>query len=171
VRQGRVCRNIPTICVRASRHFGGQLSHVNLRQIRYFLNSPEWNQVKRGIMRKDSLFDDVMKLPWPVGVGLAAFVFFVFHTYQLVAPQTQLSQAIFPAIRMLAYIFIGMLLFAAFLSFLTQKIRSKRFKTTRSMSDLRSLTWRQTVKRLMCSASTGRPPAWVLARFGNCWDQ
>jgi hypothetical protein len=62
-------------------------------------------------MRKDSLFDDVMKLPWPVGVGLAAFVFFVFHTYQLVAPQTQLSLAFFPAIKMLAYFFIVMFLF------------------------------------------------------------
>ena len=94
-------------------------------------------------MRKDSLFEIVTKLPWPIGVGLGAMVFFVFHTYQLVAPQTQLSLAFFPAIKMLAYFFIVMFLFAAFLSFLTQKIRSKRFKTTRSMSDLRSLTWRQ----------------------------
>jgi restriction system protein len=42
-----------------------------------------------------------------------------------------------------AYFFIALFLFASFLSFLTQKIRSKRFKTTKSMSDLRSLSWRQ----------------------------
>jgi restriction system protein len=94
-------------------------------------------------MRKSSIFEDVIKLPWPVGVGLAAIVFFISHTYQLVAPQTQLSQAILPAVRMITYFFIAMFLLAAFLSFLTQKIRSKRFKTTKSMSDLRSLTWRQ----------------------------
>ena len=94
-------------------------------------------------MRKGSIFDDVMKVPWPIGIGLAALVLFVFHTYQLVAPQTQLSQAVLPAIRMIAYVFIAMLLLAAFFSFLTQKIRSKRFTKTWSMSDLRSLTWRQ----------------------------
>ena len=94
-------------------------------------------------MRRDSIFNDVMKMPWPVGVGLAVVVFFVFHTYQLVVPQTQLSQAFFPAIKMFAYFFIAIFLFAAFLSFLTQKVRSKRFKTTKTMSELRSLSWRQ----------------------------
>ena len=93
-------------------------------------------------MRRVSIFEDVMKMPWPVGVGLAAIVFFCFHIYQLVAPQTQLSQAVFPAIRMVAYVFIALFLFAAFLSFLTQKIRSRRFRTTKSMSDIRSLSWR-----------------------------
>ena len=94
-------------------------------------------------MRKDSIFEDVIKMPWPVGVGLALIIFFCFHTYQLVAPQTQFSQAVFPVIRTVAYIFIALFLFAAFLSFLTQKIRSKRFRTTKSMSDIRSLSWRQ----------------------------
>ena len=94
-------------------------------------------------MRKDSIFEVVMRAPWPIGVGLAVLVFLVFHTYQLVAPQTQLSQAIFSVVRMAAYAFIAMFLLAAFLSFLTQKFRSKRFKTTKSMSDLRSFTWRQ----------------------------
>jgi restriction system protein len=94
-------------------------------------------------MRRDSIFNDVMKMPWPVGVGFAAVVFFVFHTYQLVAPQDAMNQAVLSVFKMVAYFFIAMLLFASFLSFLTQKIRSKRFKTTKSMSDLRSLSWRQ----------------------------
>ena len=94
-------------------------------------------------MRRNTIFNDVMKMPWPVGVVMAVLVFFIFHTYQLVAPQTQLSQAFFPAIRIFAYFLIALFLFAAFLSFLTQKIRSKRFKSTKSMSDLRSLSWKQ----------------------------
>ena len=94
-------------------------------------------------MRKDSFFEDVMKMPWPVGVVAAVLVFFIFHVYQLVAPQDQLNQTLLSIFRMVAYFFMGMLLFAAFLSFLTQKIRSNRFKTTKSMSDLRSLSWRQ----------------------------
>ncbi len=84
-----------------------------------------------------------MKMPWPVGVALAVLVFFMFHTYQLVAPADALNKAVFSALRVLAYFFIVMFLFASLLSFLTQKIRSKRFRNTRSMSDIRSLTWRQ----------------------------
>lgn len=94
-------------------------------------------------MRKNTIFDDVMKMPWPVGVVAAALVFFIFHTYQLVAPPTDFSKAIVPIVRMVAYFFIAVFLLASFFSFLTQKIRSKRFKNTRSMSDIRSLTWRQ----------------------------
>lgn len=94
-------------------------------------------------MRKDSIFEDVMKMPWPVGVVIAAIIFFMFHVYQLVAPQDALNRAIFSGVRMLAYVFIMLMLLASFFSFLTQKIRSKRFRTTQSMADLRSLTWRQ----------------------------
>ena len=57
-------------------------------------------------MRRDSIFNDATKMPWPVGVGFAAVVFFVFHTHQLVAPQIQLSPPFFPAIKMLVYLFI-----------------------------------------------------------------
>ena len=60
-------------------------------------------------MRKDSIFNDVMKMPWPVGVGFAAVVFFVFHTYQLVAPQDAMNQAVLSAFKMVAYLLIGML--------------------------------------------------------------
>jgi restriction system protein len=70
-------------------------------------------------------------------------VFFMFHTYQLVAPPDAMNQAILSVIEKVAYFFIALFLFASFLSFLTQKFRSKRFKTTKSMSDLRSLSWRQ----------------------------
>ena len=62
-------------------------------------------------------------MPWPVGIVLAVLVFIMFHTYQLVAPQDALNMAIFSAIRMAAYFFIFMFLFAAFLSFFTQRIR------------------------------------------------
>jgi restriction system protein len=84
-----------------------------------------------------------MKVPWPIGIVAAVLVFFMFHTYQLVAPQDAINRAIFSAVRMVAYGFMALLLFASFLSFLTQRIRSKRFKTTKSMSDLRSLSCRQ----------------------------
>ena len=94
-------------------------------------------------MRRESIFEDLMKMPWPVGVGFAAIIFFVFHVYQLVVPADQASQIVFSIVRWVAYFFIFMCLFAAFLSFLTQKIRSRRFRATRSISDMRSLSWRQ----------------------------
>jgi hypothetical protein len=75
-------------------------------------------------MRKDSIFQDVMKMPWPVGVGLAVIVFFMFHIYQLVAPQDQIYKILFSLVRMLAYILMGTLLLASFFSFFTQKIRT-----------------------------------------------
>ena len=94
-------------------------------------------------MRKNTIFNDVMKMPWPVGVVMAVLVFFIFHTYQLVAPSTDISKAIVSIFRMVAYFLSAMFLLASFFSFLTQKIRSKRFKNTRSMADIRSLTWKQ----------------------------
>jgi restriction system protein len=94
-------------------------------------------------MRRRSFFEDVMTMPWPVGVGFALVVFFLVHIVQILASQSEMTMAIMPAFRMLAYVFIALLLFASFLSFLTQMIRSKRFRVTRSMADIRSLTWRQ----------------------------
>jgi len=84
-----------------------------------------------------------MKMPWPVGLALAALVFLVFHTYQLVAPQDALNSALLPAIRIFAYFFMAMFVFASLVSYLTQKTRSKKFRNTQSISDIRSLSWRE----------------------------
>ncbi len=93
--------------------------------------------------RRNSIFDDVMRMPWPVGVVFAIIVFVGLQIFQVMVPQGSMGQAIQPAVKMLAYLFIAMLLLASFFSFLGQVVRAKRFSNTHSLSDIRGLTWRQ----------------------------
>lgn len=81
-------------------------------------------------MRRESLLESVMKMPWPVGVGFAVIVFVFFQIFQLFYPLNALSPALASMFPVVAYGFCGLFLFGAFLSFLTQIIRSRRFRTT-----------------------------------------
>jgi restriction system protein len=84
-----------------------------------------------------------MKMPWPVGVGFAAVVFVLFQLYQLFFSTDSQSPVLASLLPVLAYGFCALLLFAAFLSFIAQIIRSRQFKATQSIADIRSLSWRQ----------------------------
>jgi len=93
--------------------------------------------------RGTRLLEDVMSLPWPVGVVLAAIVFVGSQLYFSRPTDNAIVAAMYPGFLLLGKVLSGLFLFAAFVSFLTQVIRSKRFKTTNSLADIRSLTWRQ----------------------------
>jgi restriction system protein len=93
--------------------------------------------------RRTRLLEDVMTLPWPVGVALAAVVFVGSQLYFSRPTDNAIVGAMYPGFLLLGKVLSGLFLFAAFVSFITQVIRRKRFKTTNSIADIRSLTWRQ----------------------------
>lgn len=92
--------------------------------------------------RRSTIFEDVIRMPWPVGLVFALIIFVGLQIY-LMIPQSPMGQAVQPAVRMLAYFFIAMFVLASFFSFLSQVVRTKRFGSTQSLSDIRGLTWRQ----------------------------
>lgn len=93
--------------------------------------------------RRTSLLEDVMNLPWPVGVVLAAVVYVGFQFLFTRPADSMVLAAMYPNLLMMGKVLSGLFLFAAFMSFIAQAIRKKRFKNTQSMADIRSLSWRQ----------------------------
>jgi restriction system protein len=93
--------------------------------------------------RRNSIFDDVMRLPWPVGVVAAVIAFFGSQIVAARPTESVLGPVMSQMIRTIGWYFSAILLFAAFLSFLSQVLRARRFKATRSISDIRSLSWKQ----------------------------
>lgn len=93
--------------------------------------------------RRKTVFDDVMEMPWPVGVVAAAISFVVFQLFLSKSPDGQLGPAVSSVISTVGWFLTGMFLFAAFFSFVRQIVHGKRFKATRTMADIRSLSWRQ----------------------------
>jgi restriction system protein len=93
--------------------------------------------------RRSTIFDDVMRMPWPVGVVAAIMVFILQQVMLAIEPQSIVGYAFKTPVKMLGYFFITMFLLASFFSFLNQVIRAKRFGSTKSLADIRSLTWRQ----------------------------
>lgn len=66
-------------------------------------------------------FNEVLKIPWPIGIVVAVLFFFVFHTFQLVAPQDVVNHAFFSVIRMVAYGAMVLLLVVSLLSYLSKR--------------------------------------------------
>jgi restriction system protein len=97
--------------------------------------------------RRTSLFEEVMRLPWPVGVGLAAFCVTAVQAYLWMGPEATAMHGIGRLPRTLiqwfGYGFAFLFLLGAFLSFLVQIIHGKRFRSTQSLADIRSLSWKQ----------------------------
>ena len=93
--------------------------------------------------RRNTIFDDVMRMPWPVGAVLALIVYVGLQLLLGSMSQDPMGQAVKTPIKMVSYFFITMFLMASFLSFLSQIIRAKRFGNTKSLADIRSLSWRQ----------------------------
>ena len=57
--------------------------------------------------------------------------------------QNPIGHAFKTPVRVLGYFLIAMFLLASFVSFFNQVIRARRFDKTKSLTDIRSLTWRQ----------------------------
>ena len=93
--------------------------------------------------RRNTLFDDVMRLPWPVGVVLALLTFIGQQIALSIEIQSPIGHAFKTPVRVLGYLLIAMFLLASFVSFFNQVIRARRFDKTKSLTDIRSLTWRQ----------------------------
>lgn len=93
--------------------------------------------------RRTSLLEDVISLPWPFGAIAAAVTFAVFQFLQHNPPDGVSGQIVVNFAKVFGWVIPGLLLLGAFFSLLTQLVRSKRFKTTTSISDIRSLSWRQ----------------------------
>ncbi len=93
--------------------------------------------------RRTSLLEDVMSLPWPVGVIAAAITFGIFKFLELNPPNGISGQIVVTFTRVFGWVIPGLFLLGAIFSLLTQLVRRKRFKNTRSIADIRSLSWRQ----------------------------
>lgn len=83
-----------------------------------------------------------MRLPWPYGV-LAAILSFVFFRWILPTPDSQLAPAVQSAFNSIGWFFTIMFLLAALFAFIREVVNGKRFSTTNSMAEIRSLNWRQ----------------------------
>jgi restriction system protein len=93
--------------------------------------------------RRNTLFDDVMRLPWPVGLVLALLAFIGQQIALSMEIQSPVGHAFKTPVRVLGYFLIAMFLLASFVSFFNQVIRARRFDKTKSLTDIRNLTWRQ----------------------------
>jgi restriction system protein len=93
--------------------------------------------------RKTTLFEIVARLPWITGVVLAAIVYIAQKIYLANAPQGIAGQILTTPVKYITYILIALFLAAALVSLINQIRRAKRYDKTRSLDDIRSLTWRQ----------------------------
>jgi restriction system protein len=97
--------------------------------------------------RGRGIFEDVMRLPWPVGVGMAAVCALALQVYLWwasdTAALTPFAQVIRQFVQWIGYGFAFLFLLCAFFSFLTQVIRGKRFDATKSIAEIRGQTRRQ----------------------------
>lgn len=92
--------------------------------------------------RQTTLLEDVVSLPWPVGAIAAAVTFGIFQFLQHNPPDGVSGQVVVSIAKVFGWVIPGLFLLGAFISLLTQLVRSKCFKTTNSIADIRSLTWR-----------------------------
>lgn len=93
--------------------------------------------------RRTTVFEDVAKLPWPVGVVVAVVIFVGMQVIQATESSNHMIEAIKPAVKIPAYIFIALFLFSSLISLIGQMRKRSKYVATRSASDIRSLTWRQ----------------------------
>ncbi len=66
--------------------------------------------------RRTSLFEDVMNMPWPVGVVLAVVVFAIQHILLANLSQGMMGAVFIAAIVMIGYLFIALFLLASLFS-------------------------------------------------------
>lgn len=93
--------------------------------------------------RGKTIFDDVVRMPWPFGLVAAALTFILVQWTLSDPPVSGPGAALFPFARAVGWFFTALFLLASFLAFLRQRRNDKRYQATRSMADIRSLHWRQ----------------------------
>jgi len=93
--------------------------------------------------RRSSIFDDISKLPWQVGVVLAVLSYpaaillnSFFESKPILVGLGTAASTIWP-------IFSALFLLAAFISYVSDRNKTSIFKTHRSIEKVRSLNWQQ----------------------------
>jgi high-affinity nickel permease len=79
--------------------------------------------------RRNTLFNDVMRMPWPVGVVLAFLAFIGQQIALSMEIQSPIGHAFKTPVRVLGYFLIAMFLLASFVSFFNQVIRARPILT------------------------------------------
>ncbi len=79
--------------------------------------------------RRSRIFEDVMRLPWPVGVVLAFLALIGQQIALSMEIQSPVGHAFKTPVRILSYFFIAMFLLASFVSFFNQVIRARPILT------------------------------------------
>ncbi len=93
--------------------------------------------------RRSSIFDDISKLPWQVGVVLAVLCYpatillnYQFASNPILTGVGNAASTIWP-------LFSALFLLAAFISFVGDRNKTSIFKSHRSIEKIRSLNWQQ----------------------------
>ncbi len=93
--------------------------------------------------RRSSIFDDISKLPWQVGVVLAVLCYPAAMLLKSYFASNQVLAGLSIAVSMIWPIFSTLFLLAAFTSFIGDRNKTSIFKSHRSIDKIRSLTWQQ----------------------------
>ncbi len=78
--------------------------------------------------QQNSLIDDILRIPWRAGIMSAIGIFFVLQLLLRIVPPGLDDGSFLLVIQSVGSVFCVLLLFAALLSFLGEKIRYRRYK-------------------------------------------
>lgn len=97
--------------------------------------------------RRGGLIEEVTNLPWLVGVGFAVVIVFLVQAWLWFFPESIDTIGVETLTRSIVqwggYGFACLFLTGGLLSLLMQVKRGQRFKATKSIAEIRSLTWKQ----------------------------
>ena len=93
--------------------------------------------------RRSSIFDDISKLPWQVGVVLAVLCYPAVILFKSYIGSNPVLAGFGIAASIIWPLFSGLFLLAAFISFVGGRNKTSIFKSHRSIEKVRSLNWQQ----------------------------
>ena len=93
--------------------------------------------------RRSSIFDDISKLPWQVGVILAVLCYPAAILLKSYFVSNPILVGLGIAVSTIWPIFSALFLLAAFVSFVSDRKKSSVFKSHRSIEKIRNLSWQQ----------------------------
>lgn len=93
--------------------------------------------------RRSTIFDDISKLPWQVGIILAVLCYPVAILLKAYFASNPVLTGLGIAVSTIWPIFSAIFLLAAVVSFVSDRNKSSIFKSHRSIEKIRSLTWQQ----------------------------
>ncbi len=93
--------------------------------------------------RRSSIFKDISKLPWPVGVTLAVLCYPAAMYFKSYFAANTITAGLGLAVTMIWPLFSALFLIAAFVSFMHGHNKSAIFKSHRSIEKIRNLSWQQ----------------------------